>query len=154
LEAYQGFMKHYTLLGPDRNLIERAFSKSVLTTKIYLGAILAYKNLRVRYWHVTQSPGDLSLNHELSKMDSLSVYHQIPVLFTTIPSPENVQSGEDLNKRYKEYFKEISFVSPSVSEFSINDYDGPNDDNHFIESGHAKYAAFLEYEIDKALSGQ
>lgn len=154
LEAYQGFMKHYTLLGPNRNFFERVLSKSVISTKIFIGAKLGYKNLRATYWHQTKAKGGLSFFFELSKMDSIAHYHNTSVIYSTIPSPDHVKEGKDLQARYAEYFEGIEFSSPNVKKFSLEDYDGPNDDNHFIESGHAKYAAFLEKEIEKALSGQ
>jgi hypothetical protein len=150
-EAYEFYLKKYSLFSSDRNWLQTIAAHSVILSKAFLGFPLFVKRLR---WN-TIKPSPLSnMPYELLLLDSFCQNQNISLLATLIPTPADVKGNIDLKEKYHSYFKGCEIIFPTSVHFETTDYDGMEIKNHFIESGHAKYAKFLEAEIEKALAAQ
>lgn len=147
-EAYGFYMKHYTMRGNDRNWLERTFSYSVIISKLWL---LAEHKIKQRQWEQMNvgriwdvyKPTYTNLNAIRKCCDSL----KIRSVFVGIPAPGESEEGSALNKKYEKYFKDIDCITPL--NLTRQDYDGGGVANHFNNSGHRKFAAFLDDLLKK-----
>lgn len=146
-EAYQFYIDKYTLTGKDRNWIEKAFSYSVICSKLYL--YIEHRNAR-KLWEskgITYNWDGFDIAHKrLSVIKKIADSLEIKTVFVGIPSPEEASNNENLKEKYKTLFKEIEWDVPT--NLTKEDYDGMNISNHFNNTGHKKYATFLEQVIE------
>jgi hypothetical protein len=143
-EAYAFYLDHYTLHGANRNAFEKAIACSVILSKIYLLAGHKIANWR---W-LRKNPGlrevdGMAMTHHIIK--DIAAYldaQAIRYLFVGIPEPADVKNGADLKKKYARVFGDLPWYVPE--NLLPEDYDGSSMANHFNNSGHKKYAVFLE----------
>jgi len=146
-EAYDFYLEHYTLKGPNRNFFERLLSYSVIFSKIYL--VLEHRKANSD-WQKSCPPMNID-NHIFSYTNFKRTKNAcdaagIPCLFVGIPAPAEATTGAGLKETYKGYFKEIGFEVPV--NLTLRDYDGADAGNHFNNEGHVKYALFLKQQLD------
>lgn len=154
MEAYHFYIEHYTLFGDNRNWFEKLISHSICFSKLYLAA---ERKLRQRQWErqeMEKHPGktyetaEEITNRLLTQLKASCDSAQVPVLFVGIPSPMEAAKGKALLNTYGAVFKNLEWSVPD--NLSLSDYDGSGVSNHFNNTGHEKYAAFLK----KLLAGQ
>ena len=75
---------------------------------------------------------------------------EIPVLFSLIPSPSDVEAKLSFRDKYAFLFEELEYTAPT--NLRPEDYDGLSDANHFNNEGHQKYAEFLATLIEAKLA--
>lgn len=146
-EAYQFYIDKYTLIGKNRNWVEKVFSYSVICSKLYL--YIEHRNAR-KLWEskgIVYNWDGFDIAHKrLSVIKKIADSLQIKALFVGIPSPEEASNNENLKEKYKTLFKELEWHVPT--NLTKDDYDGMNISNHFNNTGHKKYATFLKQLIE------
>ena len=142
-EAYQFYMRQYTLRGDNRNYFQRILSHSVIFSKIYLLIEHKYKE-----WKWVKNHPKLKVDvNELTHVHMRSIQQdcdaaEVPCVFVGIPAPAETEEGSALTGKYKHLFQEVPYIVPSYFKFS--DYDGKDISNHFNNTGHVKYAHYLD----------
>jgi hypothetical protein len=141
-EAYNFYIDKYTLTGKDRNWFEKTIRYSVILSKLYL--YLEQRSSR-KEWEskgiVYNWDGEDIANKKLRIIDSVAKATNAMPIFVGIPSPQEAASNEDVRIKYKNVFTGIPYSCPK--NLTKEDYDGMSMSNHFNNSGHKKYAAFL-----------
>ncbi len=150
-EAYNFYVKHYTLKGDRDNFIELALGKSVVCSKLYLGGKEKLSQFKFKLSHMVKWDEKKETNKLLQAIKGICKAEKIPFVATLIPSPKEAVKNNVLADKYKEHFKEITAYFPETTAFDESDYDGLHSSNHFNNSGHEKYADFLEGVIHKTL---
>lgn len=148
-EAMDFYLSHYTLYGSNADFFERMIRHSIILSKAYLNARFTRFNNKYRYNNEyldkQDQQLDLNLNNSLvSNIQSSCDEHGVELVFTGIPSPSDVINKVDLRTTYGKHFFGSNLVVPDINQFTINDYDGQEDHNHFENSGQYKYALFLD----------
>lgn len=142
-EAYQFYMRRYTLRGDNRNIFQKSLSYSVIFSKLYLLIEHKYKEWRWVKNHPTLKVDVNELTHtHLSSIQRDCDAAHVPCLFVGIPAPAEVEEGVSLQSKYKHLFQEVPCIIPTY--FKFNDYDGKDISNHFNNQGHVKFAHFLD----------
>lgn len=142
-EAYGFFVNNYTLKGSNRNVFEKAFSYSVIFSKIYLAIELKRKLWR---WQALNKNtpvinGNEVTHERLKAIASICDSLKTRCLFVGIPAPKEAEAGAALKIKYQPAFKNITWFVPY--NFTLKDYDGSEAANHFNNAGHEKYAGFV-----------
>lgn len=141
-EAYEFYVEHYTLKGPNRNLFERSIQFSVLFSKICL-----FTEHKLAKWKWEREHSDLRydgmaiLHKNLVSIVSSCNLAQVPYLFVCIPAPLEAREGKGLKTKYANAFKDLIWFVPE--DLTLEDYDGSSIANHLNKQGHKKYAKFL-----------
>jgi hypothetical protein len=159
-EAYQFVLS--TTKIPQTSRFNKLFSKSILGTKIW--AILFKLNLvnhpvledYYTFHNERKSIAPEITNFYLSSIDSLATENNVPIVFSVIPdidSQFNIQGTCCFPDTVflQQVFKGIPFYYSN--NLNISDFPESND-FHFNNSGHRKYADFLEEIILKNLTLQ
>ncbi len=149
-EAKSHYFEFFSLWSDESSFFEKTIRYSVILSRPYM----KWKTKR-RYEEIKdQMPDKLDQmpysKENLISLTSFATSHKIPVQFTLIPSPSDVESKLDFRKKYNFVFGELSYGIPSV--LIIEDYDGLADANHFNNQGHRKYATYLTTLIEAKLS--
>jgi hypothetical protein len=146
-EAYQFYVDKYTLTGNNRSGLEKAFKYSVIFSKIYL--YMEHRKAR-KLWErkgIVYNWDGFDIAHKrLSKIKAIADSLNIQAYFVGIPSPEEATNNENLMVKYKSLFQKLEWRVPK--NLGKEDYDGMNVSNHFNNSGHIKYAKFLQEYIE------
>ncbi len=143
-KTYDWYYKELTLLGPERNLVQKIVRKSAILSLIYF--VYQKKEMIKSY-----NPKITKTNHayeEVAKIDSICNARGYNCLIVGIPSPNDVIKKVDLEQKYGFVFNEISWSYPDIENFNASDYDGKTTNNHFINSGHRKFYSFLKKKVD------
>ena len=137
----------FTLTSPKASIIDRIFAKSVLMTRIWGGIKFEYRKAAAYFKIRGKTP---QTYHHFTNIMEVGNKLEIPVLFTGVPTAEDVKRGEDLNKKYDYAFKDIPYHFPE--NLQREDYEADKRNGHFITSGNEKYAAYLLNLIDSLLA--
>ena len=150
-EAYELYLSHFTLFGEERNVFEKLCSKSAICSRIYLGLELERKQSEY-FDDTTRWVNDtLITNGKLISIQAVCEQNNAELLVVLIPSPMDAHDQVDLGTYYNAYFEGVEVAAPSIQSFSRSDYDGLETSNHFINSGHNKFAKWLKPVIDSKL---
>lgn len=140
--AYQYYQEHSKI--PERNFFNRLCAKTVLSTKLwhllvrnfiiqgYSDEVAAY-NKRNRNFYIRESVSETYLK----KIKAICDTHNAKFLLAIIPDYKKLDA--DWNKELN--IKELPFFVPE--NLTVEDYN-EEPDGHFNNSGHEKYANFLE----------
>ncbi len=137
-EAYDWFLNHTTLLGPNRNLIERFMGQSALLSSLYF---LSHKS--------AEEASDPLMNQyeysliELRKIQAICNSKNKQLIIAGIPSPMDAINDVNLEEKYGFSFEGVKWHYPDTKNYASTDYDGIHTRNHFNNSGHEKYHEFL-----------
>ena len=148
MEAYDFYLNHYTLLGQERNSVEKIFSYSVLFSKLYL-----FMEHKVAKWkwekqHVKQHLDVASITPRiLQKIEFDCREANVPCLFVGIPAPKEAKNLKKFRKKYSSILETFRCKVPE--NIKPDDYDGKLISNHFNNQGHLKYAKFLKELLDR-----
>lgn len=141
-EAYDFYIRHYTITGRNRNPFEKALSHSVILSKIYL--FIEHKIAKMSWERKHPNmrvDGAAITNRGLKEMIRIFNFEKVPYIFVAIPAPGEAEEGLKLKEKYKDVFKDIVWSVPS--DLTIEDYDGSSSANHFNNEGHKKFEKFL-----------
>lgn len=145
-EAKAHYFEYFSLWGDEASFFEKTIRYSVILSRPYL----KWKTKRQYERIKPQMPKSLERQtysyQNLASLDSTARNLKIPVVFSLIPSPSDVQTKVDLTKKYDFIFEQLDYHFPS--NLTVSDYDGLADANHFNNAGHKKFADFLETLID------
>ncbi|MFK7786901.1 MAG: glycosyltransferase [Crocinitomicaceae bacterium] len=148
-EAKAHYTEYFSLWGEQSSFLERNIRYSVILSRIYLMLKTKHRHDEIKH----QMPKSLErMPYSYQNFDSLNTTAQsldIPVLFSLIPSPSDVQSKVKLRKKYDFVFEELDFYFPT--NLKVEDYDGLSDANHFNNVGHKKFADFLTTLIESKI---
>ncbi len=151
-KTYQFYMKNYTLWSEEANWVEKLIRNSVLASKMYLGV---REKLHMASWAIKHYSFGQEMeitNAFMTRISDFSQVNQVPILISCIPAPKDVKRKVDMEEKYAEYFNGVDHVCAPTSLFSVEDFDGMSSSNHFNDSGHFKYANFLDSLIRKELN--
>jgi len=152
--AKKFFYSYYSLNSEDATWYEKIIRQSIIFSRIYLYVGLRSAEIEFREKQPNRnatsavSKPPFTYQH-LKEIQQFCTELATPVLFTAIPSPENINNGEDIKRKYHHLFEDLTWES--VSGIVPEDYDGKKRSNHFIDSGHRKYATFLKQRIEEVL---
>lgn len=148
-EAKSHYFEYFSLWGEESSIFEKKIRNSIILSKPYLIWKRNKRNAQIRH----QMPESLErMPYSFQNLDSLKSTANsqgIPVLFSLIPSPSDVESQVDLEVKYGFVFNEIEYFSPD--NLKVSDYDGLSDANHFNNQGHQKFADFLRTLIESRI---
>ena len=135
-EAKAHYLDYFSLWGEEATFFEKTIRYSVILSRPYM----KWKT-RKRFEEIKHQMPDLSgkLPYSKQNLETLSAVgdkHHIPVLYSLIPSPSDVQSKLDLREKYGFVFGGLNYEVPT--DLIIEDYDGLTDANHFNNLGHKK----------------
>ena len=148
-EAYQFYLRHYTLFGSDATKFEKVIRQSIIASRIYMRGVEIYENS-------LEENDRIKIQDPVSHIDSLLNLIQldceketVDVVIATIPSPLDLDNEISLEANYSKYFSQsgIPTFYPDVTGYSSFDYDGMETGNHFNNAGHSKYYVFLDSVI-------
>lgn len=148
-EAKAHYFEYFSLWSDESSFFEKTIRYSVILSRPYL----KWKTKR-RYEEIKhQMPESLGrMPYSQQNLDSLNTTAKklgIPVIFSLIPSPSDVNTKQNLQKKYDFLFEGLKYATPS--NLKVEDYDGLADANHFNNEGHKKYADFLTTLIEARL---
>lgn len=152
--TYRFYLRNYTLWSADVNFLGRLCRRSVLASKLYLGIREKFHmaSWAIRSYHFGQ---DVEVtNYGLRQIADQCNETDTPLIISCIPAPKDVKKQVNMQEKYAPYFEGIDHVAAPVQLFTTDDYDGLGSSNHFNDSGHAKYAAFLRKQVQAELSAQ
>lgn len=151
-EAYNFYIERFTLFSPKANRIERQYlSKSVVFSRLYLSAKNGYHVVK---WMLNEGSfsTDFSITRQLLfDMKTLCDAHDIRIHFSLIPSPKQVKDQVNFENEFSGLVEGLDYSYPEISEFAMKDYDGEKVSAHFNNSGHEKFAKYLEKELNRLL---
>ncbi|MGB0369589.1 MAG: SGNH/GDSL hydrolase family protein [Flavobacteriales bacterium] len=148
-QAYQFYLRSYTLWSAHANTLEKFIRLSVLFSKIYLAARERYMMFKHHGLPISHEKLVSQTNDLLKQIHRDCLNSHVPVIISTIPSPEDADDDVNLETEYSQYFNRshINALYPNIKQFSALDYDGMETRNHFNNSGHRKYYHFLDSVI-------
>ena len=152
--AKKFFYTYYSLNSEDATWYEKVIRKSIIFSRIYLYIRLRRASSKHQEkYPVNRDPyaqykPPFTYQH-LKEIERFCLENNTPVLFTAIPSPEHIINGEDLKRKFHHLFEDLRW--DCVSGIVPEDYDGKKHSNHFIDSGHRKYATFLKQKMEEVL---
>lgn len=156
-EAYQFYLDHYTLWGKNATLLERLIRKSIIASKLYIPYM--QKELEEKKFDFYKKYNKLSDDvantvAPLKEIKKVCEENNTALLILGIPSPLDAIKQESLSEQYAKYFEKakVTYAFPDISEYSIDDYDGPETRNHFLNSGHFKFYQFTESALNEYLN--
>lgn len=148
-EAKDFFYTYYSLNGENATWYERIIRPSVILSRIYLYfRIRNAENNMVYDKELLPENPPFTYNH-LKGIQTFCDSLQTPVVFGVIPSPLDLQDKKNIRKNYAHFFGELDWKC--ITNVNGTDYDGSSIASHFVNSGHAKFAKFLEKLIDQKL---
>lgn len=150
-KAYQFYIKNYTLWSDNVSLVEKLIRRSVLMSKMYLGV---REKAHMASWAIKsyELGQDVHItNALLTDIAEFCHDNQTQLLISCIPAPKDVKRKVVMEEKYAPYFEGVEHVCASTNLFSVTDFDGMASSNHFNDSGHAKYANFLQSHINDEL---
>lgn len=145
-EAKAHYFEYFSLWSNQSSFFEKSIRYSVILSRPYL----KWKT-KVQFEKVKdQMPKSLDRQpysyQNLSSLNATANTLGIPVIFSLIPSPSDIQNDVDLDAKYDFVFEELPYYYPK--NLVVDDYDGLEDGNHFLNQGHKKFASFLATLID------
>ncbi|MBP9152016.1 MAG: SGNH/GDSL hydrolase family protein [Flavobacteriales bacterium] len=152
IQAYDFYIKHFTLFHEDVNWFEQLLARSVLASRGYLAAKNGYAVLT---WLLTgnKQGDDVERTRAiLIRMNARCDTENINIHFSLIPSPEHVKKQTDIKAEFDELFQHLDSSNPITSDFTIADFDGEEISNHYINSGHLKHSLYLNKQLTLLLS--
>ena len=148
-EVRQFYYKHYSLHGTDNSFFEKSIKWSVIFSTIYL----KFKELfRAKEFWKIMPPRLAKPKYTARHLEAIRNYCaslNTPVIFAAIPSPIDIRKRVDLPAAYDFLFEGVTVYFPD--DIRKSDYDGQKIGNHFKDSGHEKYANFLNQLIQLKL---
>lgn len=149
-EARAHYFKYFSLWGYESSFFEKTIRYSVILSRPYMKWKTKSRFEKIKY----QVPKKLDhMPYSKQNLESLSSFAsglKIPVHYTLIPSPSDVESKLNYRDKYDFVFGKLEYSVPT--DLLVNDYDGLADANHFNNQGHKKYAAYLATLIEIYLS--
>jgi len=146
-EAFEHYYNNYTLLGNNRPFVIKLIRKSVILSRIYLGAREKWYQNK---WFLNANHNQKEITRKLISEIQLSCSEgKTKLIFVCIPSPSDVIKSCNLKEFYGDYFEGSKCYFPDINIFDSNDYDGKDNSNHFNDSGHKKFSVYLEDVISK-----
>lgn len=147
-ESYDWYLEMYTLLGKSAPLYERLLGKTALGTMLLLPQKIKTfesktNSIENQYPHT---------RNELKRIQEICHEQGVPVIFLAIPSPVDLQDGEDIRKKYGFALDGLGVHYPPQDLLSESDYNSVSISGHFINSGHAKFAEFIYEAIQASTS--
>ena len=147
-EAKSHYFEFFSMWSDEANFFEKNIRYSVVLSRPYLKG-----KTKKRYEEIkNQMPNIVRQRHSSRNLEQLVMHAnrlRTRVLFTLIPSPSDVETKRNLQKKYTLVFGLMPYYMPE--NLSMKDYDGLTDANHFNNQGHQKYARFLRDLIEERL---
>jgi hypothetical protein len=139
-EAYNFYTKHYTIRYNNNPLI-RFCSYSSILTGIYIKLThpALPGNEQFQYAANTDSAAQKIMYNYLKQIKDVCTAHNCHVMFCGIPSKTEINAIHNITLHGENDSIHITYPVNLVSA----DYNQLNDDMHFNNSGHRKYASFL-----------
>lgn len=147
--AKHHYFDYFSLWSDQSNFFERTIRYSVVFSRLYLKYKTHMRFKEIEYQMPSNLDHQIYSRLHLEGIKSLADSLKTPVLFTLIPSPDDIMKNTDLRKKYNFVFGDLIYDVPR--KIFIEDYDGFSDANHFNNDGHQKYAQFLKELIDAKL---
>ena len=145
-EAKYHYHEYFSIWGDQASFFEKTIRNSVILSRPYMKWKTSNRFNELKH----QMPESLERQpYSFQNLDSLNRFSEslgIPVVYSLIPSPSDVQNTVDLSKKYDFVFEQLPYHVPA--NLKASDYDGLTDGNHFNNNGHRKFAAFLETLIE------
>ncbi|MCF8459117.1 MAG: hypothetical protein K9G46_00190 [Flavobacteriales bacterium] len=151
IQAYDFYIKHFTLFHEDVNWFEQLLTQSVLASRAYLAAKNGYAVLSWMMKGNTLGDDVDRTRVILLRMKARCDTENINIHFSLIPSPKHVKKQTDLKAKFDELFQHLDCSNPETSNFTIADFDGEKTSNHYINSGHLKHSLYLNKQLNRLL---
>ncbi|MDG1332098.1 MAG: glycosyltransferase [Crocinitomicaceae bacterium] len=149
-EAKAHYFEYFSLWSDESSFFEKTIRYSVILSRPYLKLKTKRRFKEIEH-QMPESMERMPYSQQnLDSLNSTALSLEIPVVFSLIPSPSDVQTKLNLEKKYDFVFDELSYSFPSG--LKAEDYDGLQDGNHFNNQGHQKYADFLATLIEAKLA--
>ncbi len=148
-EAKGHYFKFFSLWSDESSFFEKTIRYSVILSRPYLKLKTKQRFEEVKNQMPEKLDNPIFSRENLVSLNNFATSFEVPVLFTLIPSPSDVTSNIDLEKKYDFVFGKLKYDVPIY--LKIEDYDGVEDANHFNNQGHQKYASFLKTIIEAKL---
>lgn len=149
-DAKAFYYTYYSLRSEQSNFFEKLIRPSIILSKVYLFLRITSRHYKLDDEIYTPHVHPrFSYNHFKAIADFCQG-EDVPVEFTTIASPVDIENNVEVRKEYNYFFNEIEWDLPE--NLSLDDYDGMSIVSHFNNLGHRKYADFLHPLILKQLN--
>lgn len=148
-EVKSFYYTYFSLRSDQSTFFEKLIRPSIFLSRIYLYLKIKFKTRSMRYKRFNTPERPPYTYENLRQIQVYCKLFNTRVVFTSIPSPGDVIKKVDVRKKYDFLFNEIQWKT--IDGLTPKDYDGRSDGNHFKNSGHKKYAIFLEDIILKEL---
>ncbi|MCB0540790.1 MAG: SGNH/GDSL hydrolase family protein, partial [Bacteroidetes bacterium] len=148
-EVKSFYLHYYTLYGENINFFEKYIVDASNIFKLIYHLPISYKK-RVNYSNAIKiddkiKEKNISIKHirAIKRMtDDLS----IPFLLVGVPSLNDLNKNIDkINQNYKAIFEDVNILIPT--HFEKYDY-ASNDNDHFNNVGHKKFADYINQRVD------
>ncbi|NVK65505.1 MAG: glycosyltransferase [Flavobacteriales bacterium] len=149
-EAKEHYFDYFSLWGEENTFFEKTIRYSVILSRPYMKWKTKQRYEEIKDQMPKELEGQPYSNQNLTELNTFAKTLEIPVQFTLIPSPSDVQSKVDLKKKYHFVFSGLPYSTPE--NMTPEDYDGLADANHFNNVGHRKFADFLTTLIEPTLT--
>ena len=152
-QVYNFVLRESSILGQSHHFFNRLCAKMVMTTRLWkvleqMGWVNITKDPDIAaYWQKAdslRSPIPISEMY-MDSIKSVAHQHHAAILLSVIPTLNEL--GEPFTHTHPLLFQHTQWHYPE--ELTHNDYDPKTE--HFNDSGHQKYAAFLAELIDSVL---
>jgi colanic acid/amylovoran biosynthesis glycosyltransferase len=147
-EAKAHYFDYFSLWSNQSSFTERIIRNSVILSRPYMKWKTKKRFKEIKH-HVKTSAHPPFSQEQLLRIFKRSEELKIPVVFSLIPSPNDINKRENVTKKYGFLFGDLPWISPKG--LVLDDYDGMQDANHFNSKGHRKFAYFLQKLIEGKL---
>lgn len=144
--ALNFYMDIYSLRRKNVNMAEALIRNSVILSRIYLG--VRFKLMYEKKIKPVQRPA--YTYQYLEKITRLGAASGVKTLLVAIPSPGDVKNKVAVFEQYQYVFGALKWDCPH--NLQVKDYDGLSNANHFNNTGHKKYADWLDSVITTNLN--
>jgi len=148
-EAKAHYFYYFSLWSDESTFFEKTIRYSVIFSRPYLKLKTKRRFEEIKHQMPQSTERQPYSYQNLDSLKTTADKLDIPVLFSLIPSPSDVQNNVDVRKKYDFVFENYDYHTPK--NLTVADYDGLADANHFNNAGHKKFAAYLATLIESSI---